>query len=326
MTKKRWKILVAIFAVSTIGCDPVPASSAVGAVGADDIVGTFTEVTDGEWQGVVAVMLDDDPWPCTGTLIDPEVVLTAAHCVVDYSSFAIRNGVDMETLLADVTTATPCPNYDGTFCDVALLKLDHAVTEIPFFGIKKDSLPSVGTSGKLLGYGVTSTWGEDYGVLRIGNSDVLDYQSEYDDAIVEIGGESGHCYGDSGGPYFVDEGGAWVVDAVTSFGGSEDCTYVDQSYSTNTVKYAQWIEDTVNELTGHGLLDPGGVDGGTDTDADSDTDTDTDADSDTDSDSDSDSDAGTEDDDSSNEDSCGCAFAGAPTNGERPWRLLEILF
>jgi hypothetical protein len=338
-------VSISVLAASLAACETGdPGTARIGGTN-DGIVGTYEEAAEGEWDGVVAVMIDDDPWPCTGTLIDPEVVLTAAHCVEGYSSFAVRSGVDMETALAGVTIATPCADYDGTYCDLAVLKLDHAVSAIPFFGVVQDALPEVGTAGKLLGYGVTSTWGEDYGVLRVGDSNVLDYPSYYGDAIVEIGGEAGHCYGDSGGPYFVQEDGAWRVDAVSSFGETEDCTYADGSFSTNTVPYIDWIQAQVMELTGHGLLEPGDVgDAGTDSDGgeddagaiDSDPDSDvdedagSDADGDTDADADSDADAGDDAGDggiagSSDDGSCDCAFVGTRGRGEGPRFLAEIL-
>jgi hypothetical protein len=291
------------------GCD---AASGAGAAEAHSgIVGTFEEAEDADWAGVVAVMLDADPWPCTGTLIDPEVVLTAAHCVEGYSSFSIRGGADMEIEIAAVTTAIPHPDYDGELADVALLALDRQVAELPFFGIVTVALPSIGTPGKLLGYGVTSTWGEDYGVRRVGSTDVLGYPVEYGDTIVELGGEAGHCYSDSGGPFFVDEGGAWVVDAVSSFGAAEECTYENGSFSTNTAPYAGWIDATVNELTGHGLLDPGG-----------DTDTDAGADADADSDAGDDGGAG---DNGNGDGSCDCAHAGARMDRGGSSHLLEMI-
>ena len=299
MTKSGWALVALLIATSALGCDPREGTVVSRAVGGDGIVGTYEDAEDGDWAGVVAVMLDDDPWPCTGTLIDPEVVLTAAHCLEGYSSFAIRGGVDMGTALADVAVATPHPDYDGELADLALLKLDHAVTEIPFFGVVTDANPAVGTHGKLLGYGVTSTWGEDFGVRRVGNTDVLGYPIEYGDAIVELGGEAGHCYSDSGGPFFVDEGDGWAIDAVSSFGATEECTYADGSFSTDTAPYAAWIEATVNGFTGHGLLDPGGAaDAGSDADADADADAGSDADAGT---------GGGQNDG----DSCGCSHVGA---------------
>jgi trypsin len=254
------------------------------------------------WKGVIAVYADGGL--CTGTLIDPEVVLTAGHCVYyppdginhlsNPSAIQILGGSNLWTdgvMISGVSEVVDHPEWTGDIndmgVDLALLKLGAYVTSIPSYIVRSGSFPSVGDPGIIVGYG-NNTTGSGSGTHRMGDTTILDVYSN----LIEIGDPTGTCQGDSGGPLFTEQGEDWVVTGVTSFGSEGWCDPDSGSWSVTVQSYRNWIEEQVYDWTGHGL---GGVGGDTDVDSDSDGDADGDADGDSDVDSDADGDGDVED-------------------------------
>jgi len=301
------------------------------------------------WKGVVAVYTSSGYYGalCTGTLIDPRVVLTAGHCVYypadginsinNPGNVQILGGANLDSgayLLSDVTEIVKHPEWNGTLdggVDLALIHLSTAVTYVDCYGVRQGAFPSVGEDGVIVGYG-NNTTNNGSGIHRWGNTTLLDVYSN----LIELGNPTGTCQGDSGGPLFTDVGGEWMVTGVTSFGDSYTCDPMGGSWSVTAQTYRNWIEQWVIEWTGNGL-DCSAVDGDVDSDTDSDSDVDSDVDADTDADSDSDSDSdGDADGDADGEEDyfgmdqdnpiqCDCRTAGAARSGSLLAALLAVL-
>lgn len=240
------------------------------------------------WQGVIALMWEGH-LACTGTLIDPEVVLSAGHCILNSSldidpienpgQLSIAGGADVNTSpihLGFAESIVVHPDYDSDdfSADLSMIKLSSPVSSVPAYDLRVAPQVIMGDHVTVVGYGMTGS--EDYGssgIHRMGDSTVQGVLPKE----IEIGGDANPCYGDSGGPMFSQQEGDWVVSGVTSHGVPDTCLLESGGWQVNTVTYLGWIDETMWEMTGHGL----GLDIDADTDADTDGDADTEADTDT---------------------------------------------
>lgn len=276
---------IAASAAGSTACE-APAGRAVRARASGITNGTPTGYE--RWQGVVA--LDVGGALCTGTFVDPQVVLTAAHCVylpaygVDVLSnpgaVSVLGGADLgdgrityargvaRTVIHPTWTGEVDEFATGALVDLALLFLRSAPPGAPEPFPVRSAPPSVGESGWVVGYGQTSYSGSgSLGVHREGETTIL---SIFNPSYLELGDPSGTCEGDSGGPLLTDEGQGWEVTAVSSVGSPGACDPASGSYSANAVTHREWIAGEVLSATGRDLADGTTGDGGADGDADGD--------------------------------------------------------
>lgn len=220
-----------------------------------------TNVVAKEFDDCVAVG-NDVQFGCTGTLIAPNVVLTAGHCEVLHTRIFVGNDTAKKGRVFRVKRHIRHPSWDNQFNnDLMLLILEKPVTGVTPRKLATAAVVDKATDARVVGFGTTDTAGtKGYGTKQQTDVPIVSpacdgrVKGRSDGAV--YGCHSGKelvagkplllhdtCKGDSGGPlYLSNKQGQWVLAGVTSRGTDLAMTMCgDGGLYTRVDKYRTWI-------------------------------------------------------------------------------------
>jgi len=268
-------LLAALLALSCLlVAAPVAASAKAGAPGATTSVIDGTEARPGQYPFMAFIAELQHGTLCSGTVVAPRVVLTAAHCVMDLGTgarygpegFRVLTGalnlLGEEGEVSEVTRVASYPTFTlGApgygFGDAALLQLAAPVAAPPVplaTGAQSKSLIHTGTRALVAGWGLTQPENKDPSETLLWTRMVIEGKrcEGLRGRICAIDfprSASGTCHGDSGGPMLVRVGAKKrLVELAIVHAGFGACSPRRPGLFTRIDMLGKWIHSQIRAL------------------------------------------------------------------------------
>ncbi len=204
----------------------------------------------------IVMIVDPDGDLCTGTALAPDLVLTAAHCVMRPKQYTVKEfqtglSIAVESIARHPQFSASAYAQSRATADIALIKLGSALPDIVVpAALGAVRRVKVGETLVIAGFGTTAGFTDrGLGVPRMATLTVTGKPGSLqirlvDDRTRNASAGLGACTGDSGGPAF-DGPGPLVIGVVswtTGPGNSEGCGGL--TGLTPLLSYRAWIVDT----------------------------------------------------------------------------------
>ncbi|TQM85602.1 trypsin [Saccharothrix saharensis] len=193
-------------------------------------------------------------WCCSGTLVSPNVVVTAGHCVHGGCAARVFVGKDVgfpeDGEVIPVETALAHPEYrpPRPTGDIAVLVLARPAPIAPRPIATPDQVAAAAFV-RLAGYGNTDVHSSGgYGRRRVVDVPIASDHPRYgaEKATEFVAGapflDRDSCNGDSGGPAYVQAGGEWFLAGATSRATASSLRPCgDGGVYTRVASYEKWL-------------------------------------------------------------------------------------
>jgi secreted trypsin-like serine protease len=174
---------------------------------------------------------------CSGTMLSPNKVLTAAHCLAGATSIDILFNIAGDNLVY-VTASSWNIHPEFTGFSGGEIRNDIGIVHtpvslpVPNLPILASRAPKAGDKASIFGYGATSGGASIDGKLRSGAMTIAGVETDKIFANFDASA-SNTCSGDSGGPMLLQVGGQQSIIGTTSYGTSATCAVGETSAFMN---------------------------------------------------------------------------------------------